>query len=168
LHLLRHGKHGASSEKINRQIEQYELMLDEIEATHAEAEADKSPLPETQDQQEKAKRRPLPDNLPTEDKVYVAPCNRPTCGGTSFLKAADKVEGHRWAIEDSFETAKNELGLDHNETHSWHGWHCHVSLVMIAFAMMAIIRHQANRAQDENKTAKKTNCLTMNTGNPST
>lgn len=26
-----------------------------------------------------------------------------------------RVEGHRWAIEDSFETAKNELGLDHNE-----------------------------------------------------
>jgi SRSO17 transposase len=22
------------------------------------------------------------------------------------------IEGHRWAIEDSFETAKNELGLD--------------------------------------------------------
>lgn len=38
-----------------------------------------------------------------------------------------KVEGHRWAIEDSFETAKNELGLDHNETRSWHGWHRHVS-----------------------------------------
>jgi hypothetical protein len=30
------------------------------------------------------------------------------------------VDGHRWAIEDSFETAKNELGLDHNETRSWH------------------------------------------------
>jgi len=54
------------------------------------------------------------------------------------------VEGHRWAIEDSFETAKNELGLDHNETRSWHGWHRHVSLVMLAFAMMAAIRHQAN------------------------
>jgi SRSO17 transposase len=25
-----------------------------------------------------------------------------------------KIEGHGWAIEDSFETAKNELGLDHN------------------------------------------------------
>jgi SRSO17 transposase len=25
------------------------------------------------------------------------------------------VEGHRWSIEDSFETAKNEFGLDHNE-----------------------------------------------------
>jgi SRSO17 transposase len=56
------------------------------------------------------------------------------------------VEGHRWAIEDSFETAKNELGLDHNESRSWHGWHRHVSLVMFAFAMMATIRHHADAA----------------------
>jgi SRSO17 transposase len=55
-----------------------------------------------------------------------------------------RVEGHREAIEDSFEAAKNELGHDHNETRSWHGWHRHVSLVMLAFAMMAAIRHQAN------------------------
>ena len=55
------------------------------------------------------------------------------------------VEGHRWAIEDSFETAKNEFGLDHNETRSWHGWHRHISLVMLAFAMMAAIQHQANK-----------------------
>ena len=54
------------------------------------------------------------------------------------------VEGQRWAIEDSFETAKNELGLDHNETRSWHGWHRHVSLVMLAFAMLAAIRRKAN------------------------
>jgi SRSO17 transposase len=56
------------------------------------------------------------------------------------------VEGRRWAIEDSFETAKNEFGLDHNETRSWHGWHRHVSLVMLAFAMMAAIQHQANKS----------------------
>lgn len=63
------------------------------------------------------------------------------------------VEGHRWAIEDSFETAKNELGLDHNETRSWHGWHRHVSLVMLAFAMMAVIRNRANtRPSDPPKT----------------
>jgi SRSO17 transposase len=65
--------------------------------------------------------------------------------GTSMKKLA-AIEGHRWAIEDSFETAKNELGLDHNETRSWHGWHRHVSLVMLAFAMMAVIRHHANAA----------------------
>ena len=44
------------------------------------------------------------------------------------------VEGRRWAIEDAFETAKTELGLAHNESRSWHGWHRHVSLVMLAFA----------------------------------
>ena len=63
--------------------------------------------------------------------------------GTPMEKLVS-VEGRRWAIEDSFEAAKNELGLDHNETRSWHGWHRHVSLVMLAFAMMAVIRHQAN------------------------
>jgi SRSO17 transposase len=64
-----------------------------------------------------------------------------------------RVEGQRWAIEDSFETAKNELGLDHNETRSWHGWHRHVSLVMLAFAMMAVIRHQANQAAPQKRPA---------------
>ena len=63
--------------------------------------------------------------------------------GTSIKKLV-LVEGHRWGIEDSFETTKNELGLDHNETRSWHGWHRHVSLVMLAFAIMAAIRSRAN------------------------
>ena len=68
------------------------------------------------------------------------------CPAGTGIEALVLVEGHRWAIEDSFETTKNELGLDHNETRSWHGWHRHVSLVMLAFAMMAAIRHQANQA----------------------
>jgi SRSO17 transposase len=67
------------------------------------------------------------------------------------MKKLVSVEGHRWAIEDSFETAKNELGLDHNETRSWHGWHRRVSLVMLAFAMMAVIRHRANIASPPKK-----------------
>jgi SRSO17 transposase len=66
------------------------------------------------------------------------------CPTGTDVETLVKVEGHRWAIEDSFETAKNELGLDHNETRSWHGWHRHVSLVMLAFAMMAAIRRRAN------------------------
>ena len=68
------------------------------------------------------------------------------CPAGTGIDALVRVEGHRWAIEDSFETAKNELGLDHNETRSWHGWNRHVSLVMLAFAMMAAIRHKANQA----------------------
>jgi len=63
--------------------------------------------------------------------------------GTSVATLA-AVEGRRWAIEDAFETAKSELGLAHNETRSWHSWHRHVSLVMMAFALLMVIRHHAN------------------------
>src|SRR3954464_5559821 len=58
------------------------------------------------------------------------------CPAGTGIEILVNVEGRRWAIEDGFETAKNELGLDHNETRSWHGWHRHVSLVMLAFAML--------------------------------
>jgi SRSO17 transposase len=67
------------------------------------------------------------------------------CPAGTGIATLASVEGRRWAIEDAFETAKTELGLDHNETRSWHGWHRHVSLVMLAFAMMAAVRHRANR-----------------------
>jgi SRSO17 transposase len=67
------------------------------------------------------------------------------CPAGTTIETLVTVEGQRWAIEDAFETAKNELGLDHNETRSWHGWHRHVSLVMLAFAMLATIRHKANQ-----------------------
>ncbi len=66
------------------------------------------------------------------------------CPAGTPMGALVSVEGKRWAIEDAFETAKNELGLDHNETRSWHGWHRHVSLVMLAFAMLARVRRHAN------------------------
>jgi SRSO17 transposase len=66
------------------------------------------------------------------------------CPAGTGIEILVNVEGRRWAIEDGFETAKTELGLDHNETRSWHGWHRHVSLVMLAFAMLAVIRHRAN------------------------
>jgi hypothetical protein len=59
------------------------------------------------------------------------------CPTGTALAVLVGVEGRRWAIEDAFETAKTELGLDHNETRSWHGWHRHVSLVMLAFALLA-------------------------------
>src|SRR5690349_7253442 len=68
------------------------------------------------------------------------------CPAGTAMETLVAVPGRRWAIEDGFETAKNELGLDHNETRSWHGWHRHVSLVMLAFAMLAAIRCKANTA----------------------
>jgi len=73
------------------------------------------------------------------------------CPAETPIDTLVRVEGHRWAIEDAFETAKTELGLTHNETRSWHGWHRHVSLVMLAFAMMAVVRRRANRLTSPQK-----------------
>jgi SRSO17 transposase len=73
------------------------------------------------------------------------------CPAGTPIKTLVRVEGQRWAIEDAFETAKTELGLTHNETRSWHGWHRHVSLVMLAFAMMAVVRQRANTLSSPQK-----------------
>jgi SRSO17 transposase len=80
-------------------------------------------------------------------------CFTTWCPGGTSLEVLVGVEGRRWAIEDGFETAKNELGLDHHETRSWHGWHRHVSLVMLAFALLVVIRHRANTTPPPPKSA---------------
>jgi SRSO17 transposase len=56
------------------------------------------------------------------------------------------VAGLRWTIETCFETAKDELGLDHCEARSWHGWHRHMTLVMAALAFLAKLRADLLRA----------------------
>jgi len=76
------------------------------------------------------------------------------CPAGTPLETLVGVEGRRWAIEDAFETAKTELGLTHNETRSWHGWHRHVSLVMLAFAVLAVVRHKAEAHAAPPKTAR--------------
>jgi SRSO17 transposase len=81
-------------------------------------------------------------NIADGDQAYFTTW----CPAGTGIETLVAVEGRRWAIEEAFETAKTELGLDHNETRSWHGWHRHVSLVMLAFAMMVRIRHHANAA----------------------
>ncbi|AWN43837.1 IS701 family transposase [Methylobacterium durans] len=76
------------------------------------------------------------------------------------------VEGRRWAIEDAFETAKTELGLAHNESRSWHGWHRHVSLVMLAFAMLARVRRLTNGAPPKTPLIAKLAGAVVHPGDP--
>jgi SRSO17 transposase len=76
------------------------------------------------------------------------------CPAGTAIETLVAVEGQRWAVEDGFEVAKTELGLDHNETRSWHGWHRHVSLGMLALAMLATIRHRANSGREKSQLPK--------------
>jgi SRSO17 transposase len=41
-----------------------------------------------------------------------------------------RVAGTRWTVEESIQTAKGEVGLDHYEVRSWTGWYRHITLAM--------------------------------------
>jgi len=57
------------------------------------------------------------------------------------------VAGRRWTIEESFEHAKDELGLDEYEVRHYHGWHRHITLVMLAQLFLNALRLQAQQAE---------------------
>ncbi|AWN39672.1 IS701 family transposase [Methylobacterium durans] len=88
------------------------------------------------------------------------------CPAGTPVQTLVAVEGRRWAIEDAFETAKTELGLAHNESRSWHGWHRHVSLVMLAFAMLARVRRLANGAPPKTPLIAKLAGTVVHPGDP--
>ena len=58
-----------------------------------------------------------------------------------------RVAGRRWIVEECFETAKQEVGLADYEVRSWHGWHRHATLAMLALAFLAALRAKLNAAK---------------------
>jgi hypothetical protein len=91
-------------------------------------------------------RRSLSD--PEEVSYYVV-------GGPKQTRVEEmaRVAGRRWAIEESFETAKGEVGLDHYEVRSWAGWYRHITLAMLAHAYLTVMRAKAvgEKTRDEKK-----------------
>ncbi len=57
-----------------------------------------------------------------------------------------RVAAARWAIEECFQTAKNEAGLDHYQVRGYRAWYAHITLAMLAAAYLA-----ATRAQEAEK-----------------
>ena len=63
-----------------------------------------------------------------------------------------RIAGRRWVIEDCFEAAKGEVGLDEYEVRKWDGWHRHITLCLLAHAYLAVVR---SVAEDEGDAAKR-------------
>jgi SRSO17 transposase len=59
------------------------------------------------------------------------------------LEELVRVAGTRWAIEESFQSAKGEVGLDHYEVRSWQGWYRHMTFAMLAHAYLTVMRGRA-------------------------
>jgi len=72
---------------------------------------------------------------------------------TSLAKLV-RVAGSRWAIEECFEQAKQETGLDEYEVRSWTGWYRHITLSMFAQAFLSVVRAKSNPRSRQKKRAR--------------
>ena len=57
-----------------------------------------------------------------------------------------RIAGARWAIEECFQAAKNETGLDQYQVRRYDGWHRHITLAMLAHAYLAATAAHAPKA----------------------
>ncbi|MFI6476273.1 IS701 family transposase [Streptomyces sp. NPDC050516] len=54
-----------------------------------------------------------------------------------------RIAGSRWAVEECFQAAKNECGLDEYEVRRYVGWYRHITLAMLAHALLTALAAQA-------------------------
>jgi SRSO17 transposase len=50
-----------------------------------------------------------------------------------------RVAGQRWTVEESFQAAKGQAGLDQHQVRTWTSWHRWVTLSMLAMAFLAVV-----------------------------
>jgi SRSO17 transposase len=80
--------------------------------------------------------------------------------GPAGLRLLDlaRVAGRRWLVEECFEAAKQEVGLADYEVRSWRGWHRHVTLAMLALALLAGLRARLNAAKGGGEPPASSSC----------
>jgi SRSO17 transposase len=86
-------------------------------------------------------RRSLTD--PSERAYYRA-------YGPASITLAElvRVTGSRWRIEEGYEQAKGEVGLDQYEVRGFRAWYRYVTLALLAYAALVVTQQQA-RAQEK-------------------
>ena len=81
---------------------------------------------------------------------YFAPTHK------ARLETLVRIAGQRWQIEQAFQTAKGECGLDHYEVRHWQGWYRHITLAMLAHAVLAILRARGEKNSKRAGAAQRT------------
>ncbi|MDO0929942.1 IS701 family transposase [Streptomyces sp. TG1A-8] len=83
-------------------------------------------------------RRSLTD--PTDLAYHIC-----FCPAGTLLEELARIAGSRWMVEECFQTAKNETGLDHYQVRGYTAWYRHITLSMAALAFLAILRAEAKK-----------------------
>jgi SRSO17 transposase len=72
---------------------------------------------------------------PDEIAYYV--CYGPRRSGLVDLAW---IAGTRWRIEECFQQAKTDAGLDHYQVRTWRAWYAHITLSMLALAWLGGVK----------------------------
>jgi SRSO17 transposase len=82
-----------------------------------------------------------PEQDPDPYRYYIAHLHQPPSRARCL-----RLSRSRWQIEQFFQRAKTDLGLDHFEGRSWRGFHHHLVLCVIAylFILMVYLRSKKN------------------------
>jgi hypothetical protein len=62
------------------------------------------------------------------------------------LEELVRVAGSGWRVEIGFEEA-TKVGLDEYEVRSWHGWYRHITLALVAHAVLAVMRSRGQEIE---------------------
>ena len=76
-------------------------------------------------------------NIKEQNDVAFYISFAPNC---KSLQDMAKAAGSRWTIEECFEMAKGEVGLDQYEVRSWVGWYRHITFAMLALGFLTKLR----------------------------
>ncbi len=94
-------------------------------------------------------RRSLTD--PTDLAYYL-------CYGPEHtpLRELVRVAGTRWAIEETFQTAKGQVGLDQYQVRRYDSWYRHITLAMLAHAFLTTTTVKAKGGRpDRSRTSSR-------------
>lgn len=110
LKILKAKRFGKSSEKLDKQINQLELWIEEseLESTLSKCTVDsESDDKKNNTERRRAKRIKLPDHLPREDIILNPDINCPECDGIEFRKIADDVSETLEYVPSSFKVIRH-------------------------------------------------------------
>ena len=83
-------------------------------------------------------------------------CHRSNAPAEVAPEKLAQVRGGHWSVEQSFEAAKGECGLDEYETRGWAGWHHHTALSLLTLWFLGLQKQRLGekRAADDRTRSK--------------